>query len=265
MNWDIVYKGIYDENGRSIFERKLSASFLESIKRAQGPYVFANQYLNEIIPTDLQSFKREWLAYYDSVPECTHNFMFIDPAISQADSADFTGVVVVAVDADKRWYVRYARRHKITPPQIIELIFTLAKEFDPQIIGIEDVAYQKALLYFMDEEMRRRNVLLPIKGVKPPTDRNKQMRILGALVPRFFSGTVLLNRGLTDLEIELLKFPRGSHDDLIDALAAVEYIYYPPPREKEWDKKPGINSADYERYYIHKLKGRQDGTFQQED
>jgi predicted phage terminase large subunit-like protein len=265
MQWDIVYKGIYDEDGRSIFERKLPTSFLDSIKRAQGPYVFANQYLNEIIPTELQSFKREWLVYYNSLPSSIHNFMFIDPAISQADSADFTGVVVVAVDADKRWYVRYARRHKITPPQIIELIFALAKEFDPQIIGIEDVAYQKALLYFMDEEMRRRNVLLPIKGVKPPTDRNKQMRILGALVPRFFSGTVMLNRGLTDLELELLKFPRGSHDDLIDALAAVEYIYYPPPHEKEWAKKPAPNAPNYESYYINKLRGGQDGRTDQEE
>lgn len=232
---------------------------MASAKRTMGSYVYANQYLNEIIPVELQSFKRDWFRYYDSLPKTLHHFVFIDPAISQADTADFTGVVVVAVDSEKRWYVKLARRYKITPTQIINLIFELNANFSPQIIGVEEVAYQKALLYFLDEEMRRRNVLLPVKGIKPPTDRTKQARIL-SMVPRFEWQRIFLNRGLTDLELELLQFPRGAHDDLIDALASIEYIYYPPDKDKEFDKKPAANSPDYERWYIHNLRSRENGS-----
>lgn len=263
MRWGLVYEKAIREDGSPYFPQKLGLAVLEDKKRAMGSYIFANQYLNEIIPAELQCFKKDWFAYYDKLPDRTTTFMFVDPAISQADTADFTGVVVVSVDVEKRWFIRYARRHKITPTEIINLLFTLYAEFKPDIIGIEDVAYQKALLYFLDEEMRRRDVRLPVKGVKPPTDKTKEMRIL-SLVPRFEFNRVQMNRGLTDLELELLKFPRGSHDDLVDALAGIEYVYYPPSKEQEWARKPNKNDPKYESWYIQNLRKGENGEGSEE-
>lgn len=254
--WEVIIKKAINEDGSLFFPQKHSIEFLEQAKKTMGSYMFANQYLNEIIPLEDQTFKKEWIHYYDEIPKNAHNFVFVDPAISQADTADYTGVVCVAVDPDNRWYVRAAKRYKITPTQIISLLFEINKIFSPKIIGVEEVAYQKALLYFLDEEMRRRNIILPVKGIRPPQDKSKQMRIL-SLVPRMEWNRLYLNKGLQDLELELMSFPRGSHDDLIDALASIEYIYYPPPHEKEWDKKPTPASADYERWYIHNLRNRQ--------
>lgn len=253
MKWNIVYEKALRDDGSLFFPEKLTHEFLEDAKRTMGSYLFANQYLNEVIPSDMQTFKREWFRYYDSLPKTLHNFIFVDPALSETDTADYTGIVVVAVDPEKRWYVRFARRYRLTPTQLIDQIFKLNKEFSPQIIGIEEVAYQKALLYFLDEEMRRRDELLPIKGVRPPTDKTKQMRIL-SLVPRFEWERLYLARGLSDLELELLSFPRGAHDDLIDALAGVEYIYHAPTVENPWkDKEPGPQHKDYEKWYIEKM------------
>ena len=56
------------------------------------------------------------------------------------------------------------------------------------------------------------------------------------LAPRFMTGTVWFPQGadfLQELEGELLKFPTGIHDDLIDALAYIEQIALVPAR---WDK-----------------------------
>jgi predicted phage terminase large subunit-like protein len=257
MNWDVVYEKAIREDGSLFFPQKLTQEFLDNARRTMGSYLFANQYMNEVIPADAQSFKREWFTYYSALPKRVNTFIQIDPAISQQLAADYTGVVVVSVDADNRRYVRFAKRYKITPTEIVQLVFKLNEEFQPAIIGVEDVAYQKALLYFLDEEMRRRNVLLPVKGVKPPNDRTKEMKILG-MVPRFEWGHMLLNQGLHDLEMELLSFPRGSHDDLIDALASMDAIIYPPDRERENDKQPNpANVADYERWYIRQLQKRQ--------
>lgn len=81
-------------------------------------------------------------------------------------------------------------------------------EFRPMGIGIEDVAYQKALLHFMAEEMRRRNTFLPIKGIGRSTvsmdggkrsSNSKPIRIR-SLVPRFEYGKILLKYGLIDFE-----------------------------------------------------------------
>lgn len=254
--WEVIIQKAVKDDGTPLFPQKLSLERLEQIKRAIGSYQYANQYENQIVPTDKQTFKKEWFKYYDSIPDNHYNFVYVDPAISQADTADFTGVVCVAVDSESRWYVRDAKRYKITPTQLISLLFTINDIFKPMVIGIEEVAYQKSLLYFLDEEMRRRGKILPVKGIRPPTDKSKQLRIL-SMQPRIEWGRVFFNRGLQDLEMELLAFPRAAHDDLSDSLASIEFIYYTPPQEKPWAKPPAQNSPDYEKYYIHNMHKNQ--------
>lgn len=259
MQWEVVYKKAYNEDGSLFFPEKLTHAFLERQKKEQGSYIFSNQYLNEIIPLELQTFKNEWIKYYDSIPRIHHNFAFIDPAISQADGADFTGVVVVAVDTENRWYVRFAKRYKITPTQLISLVFELQKNFKTMGIGIEEVAFQQVLSHFIGEEMKKRMDFLPIKGIKRGNDKTKEMRIL-SMVPRFEWNGIFLNKGLNDLELELMMFPRGAHDDLIDSLSSIAEIAFSPTAEKLWDKPPPPNHPDYERYYIHKMRTKeQDG------
>lgn len=258
--WEVVYKKAYNEDGSLFFPEKLSQEFLEGARKTMGSYLFANQYLNEIIPAEDQTFKKIWFKYHDELPKRLNNFVFVDPALSEADGSDFTGIVVVGVDWKKDWYVRYAQRHRLTPTQLIEFIFRINAQFSPNVIGIEEVAYQKALLYFLDEEMRRRNVLLPVTGVKQPHDKTKQTRIL-SLVPRFEWGHIFLNKGLTYLELELLQFPRGAHDDIIDSLASIEQIAFPPEKPKEFETKPHVNDPKYEKWYIQQLhKGVRHGN-----
>jgi predicted phage terminase large subunit-like protein len=250
VKWQVVYRRAYNGDGTLFFPEKLSHEFLESAKKSMGSYIFSNQYLNEIIPSDLQTFKKAWFKYYETLPIVKNTFIFIDPALSEADTADSTGIVVCHTDADKRWFVEHAARYRISPTKLIEFLFELNRRYKPNCIGIETVAFQKVLLYFLGEEMRRRNELLPVTGIKYPTDRSKQQRVL-SLVPRFEWGHIYINQGLTDLELELLQFPRASHDDLIDALASIEYIAnYPDKRKEEISKPNSASHPDYEKWYI---------------
>lgn len=250
MKWNVILRRAYNDDGSLFFPERLTQEFLEDKKRALGSYIFANQYLNEIIPADRQTFKREWFRYYSALPKKKTTFIFVDPALSEADTADFTGVVVLHVDQNKDWFIPYAKRYRISPPELVRHLFELNREFKPNIIGIEAVAYQKALLYFLDEEMRRRNVILPVKDVKYPNRNSKQTRIL-SLVPRMEFGHMMFAQGLTDLELELLQFPRASHDDLLDSLAGMEYIAYPPSSKEDEMKKPNSPSdPNYEKWFI---------------
>lgn len=250
MKWEVVYKRAYNSDGSLFFPEKLSNEFLESAKRTMGSYIFANQYLNEIIPADRQTFKKDWFKYFETIPKKHHTFVFIDPALSEADTSDFTGVVVLKIDQKGDWFIPYAKRHRLSPTELVQFVFRINDEFSPQVIGIEEVAYQKALLYFLAEEMRRRNKVIPITGIKYAPDKSKQTRIL-SLVPRFEWGHMHLAQGLSDLELELLQFPRGSHDDLIDALAGLDYIAFKPDDKPEEIKKPhSASHPDFERWAI---------------
>lgn len=252
--WSFVLERAIREDGSLLFPERLTQEFLLDVKKTMGSYLFSNQYMNEIIPAGESPFKREWLRYYQSIPDTHYTFAFIDPAISTMETADYTALVIIDVDPNRQRYLRVANRYRITPTQIVELIFRVNEEYHPQVIGLEDVAYQKALLYMLDGEMRRRNCILPVTGVRPPTTKTKEMKILG-LVPHFEWGRLLVNQGLHDFETEYAQFPRGSHDDILDALASIEQILYFPTVSGKMDQGPRPNEAGYESWYIkNKLK-----------
>jgi predicted phage terminase large subunit-like protein len=257
MKWSTVYRSAVNPDGSLFFKERLTQEFLDDARRTMGSYLFANQYLNEVLPEGSQPLKKEWLRYYKVLPEIKHSFAFIDPAISLSKDADFTGVVIIDVDLEHNWYLKYAQRYKITPSEIIDLIFRLHTQFGLNCIGIEDVAYQKALLYMMDEEMKRRKIIVPIKGIHPGTDRSKETRIM-SLVPRFEWSRIFIAQGLHDFEMEYGQFPRGAHDDLLDALSQLEQIVFYPQKVRKIDEQPHPSDPKYESWYIANLHKKRD-------
>lgn len=247
----MVYEKAIRDDGSLLFPEKLSKEFLHQARSIMGSYIFANQYQNEIIPDGLQVFKESWIKYYSELPKKKYTFAMIDPAIGQEDHHDYTGVVVIDVDTDANWYIRAAKRGRYTPTEIIDLIFRIYDQFQPKIIGVESVAYQKALLYMLDEEMKKRRRVIPVKDIHPGIDKTKEMRISGVLVPRYEWGRIYHAKGLEDLESELLLFPRASHDDIIDALSLLDNIITYPEKEKEKNERPNSPAhPDYEKWYI---------------
>jgi len=260
--WSIVYEGAVKADGTLFFPERLNKDTLKALRKTMGPYKYANQYLNLTIPDEDQDFKKSWLRGYREIPEKVYTFAFIDPAISLGDGADYTATVVVDVDSDRNWYVRMAYRQRITATDTVRWIFKVFKEFKPMILGIEDVAYQASLLHFMQEEMIKSGVMVPLKGIKRTTaqkdgtkrDNNSKPFRIRSLVPRFEMGKILINQGLDDFIMEYTTFPRGAHDDLLDALASIEEIVVYPDKQKEVNDVRNPNDPRYEKEFIRRLQ-----------
>ncbi len=251
--WDICYKRAINPDGSLLFPERLTDEFLDKVRRSMGSYLFANQYMNQIIPEDQKVFKPAWIRYYEEVPKVVNNFAFVDPAIGQKDRNDYTGIAVISVDPQGRWFVIQAGRYRLTPSEIVSKLFEMNAYFNLSGIGVEVVAYQEALLYLLAEEMQKRQAVLPVKGITR-SHQSKKTRILG-LVPRMEWGSLYLNRGLKDLEDEMATFPRGSHDDVLDALASLEEIVFYPevPKEKPLEQPKSASDPLYEKWYIQDL------------
>lgn len=259
--WSIVYRGAHNPDGSLFFPERLNEEFLQQMRKTQGTYKYYNQYENKVIPDGEQDFKSAWIKTYETLPANRYTFAFIDPAISLNDGADYTATVLVDVDEDKNWYLRMALRQRITATDTVRWIFKLFDEYNPATIGIEEVAYQKALLDFTKEEMLRRNKIVPIRGVRRSNikadgskvaNNSKPFRIR-SLVPRFEFGKILIAQGLDDFLIEYKSFPRGSHDDILDALASIEEIVFYPDKQKEIKRELQPADPGYEREFIKRL------------
>lgn len=254
--WSVVYKKAIQDDGTLLFPERLDRKFLENARRTMGSYLFANQYQNEVVPDDERRFKPEWLRTFTETPSNKYSFGFIDPAIGQKDHHDYTAIVIVDVDSEGTWYVRVANRYRLTPTQIVDKMFAISSQFNLKGLGVETVAYQEAILDILGQEMRKRTSILPVTGIKRSAV-SKETRIL-KLVPRFEWGRIFVSPQLKDFEDEYSMFPRGSHDDLLDALASLEEIvHYPQKKEIQIERPNGPNHPDYERWYIQQLtKGK---------
>lgn len=256
MEWSVVYESATRKDGSLLFPERLTLEFLDNARRVMGPYNYENQYQNQVIPEDEKRFKPHWLRYFHSLPDTVYTFAFVDPAIGQKEHHDYTGIAVVSVDPDANWYVRVANRYRLTPTEIVEKVFEIHKTFKCQAIGIESVGYQEALLYILDEEMKKRQTIVPVRGITR-SRQSKESRILG-LVPRFDLGRCMVMQGMLDFEEEYATFPRGSYDDILDALASIDNVVLYPERKKETLTQPhSPQDKNYESWVIRQMVKRQ--------
>lgn len=217
-----VYRAINDWG--ALWPEHLNLEELESIKQeyiSQGQvFLFYQEYQNDPVSSELQKFKLEKFKYFEDKELLTKDvrtFITIDRSYSLEKTADFTAFVVVSVDRENKWYVRMAERVKGTEKELIDKIFDLKGYYNPEMFGIEQKAFKYTIKPALEDEMRKRNIFFKVEELKD-LGRGKNTRIEG-LIPRFESSSVFLKRDQTDLIDELIKFPKGIHDDLIDSLA----------------------------------------------
>lgn len=145
----------------------------------------------------------------------TSCYVTIDTAVSQEDKADFTGVTINWVNEEGMWHLK-SYRAKITPTEVIDLIFGLHNQYKPEKIGIEKGMYTSVIKPFLQEEMRKRNVYPYIVEVDHQ-NKKKESRIEW-LLPRYESNSIWHIKGeCGDLEAELLRHPANVHDDVADS------------------------------------------------
>jgi predicted phage terminase large subunit-like protein len=199
--------------------------------REEGWGHFSSQYLNDPVPEEDATFKKTWFKYYTSDDirgKILNKFLLIDPAISLAKDADYTAMVVIGVDEYNNIFILDIARARMSPNEIINQIFRLRDNWNLSEVCIEQVAFQRVIGYALREDSRFKMRPLRITELKP-NDRSKDQRIKG-LQPSYENGKIFHNKTLANniyLEDELVRFPRSSHDDVIDALAYFPDVVYP--------------------------------------
>ena len=259
-DFDLFFRQAYKGNLETgadlemLYPQKFTQEIIEGLKRSKGPLEFAAQYMNDPMPAEEAKFKPQWFKQVleDELKwrEMSY-FTMVDPAIGQLKDSDRTAIVTIGVDQFNNWFIVNVIWEKLLPSDTINYIFANWERFQPRQIGIEMVSFQKSLQYALHDEMRRRNIYLPIVELK--ASRSKEERIEG-LIPRYANGSIyhLTQCPFRDeLEEELMRFPRGKHDDVIDALAYGLQIAHQARTHKPVFDREGGDSEDRVNKFLY--------------
>ena len=239
--WNVLWFSIWNDKEKSIWPERFPKERILQIKDEFSSVGningFYQEYMNIAQSPDDAPFQPEWIKLhsyeYKKIEgqnviiknEGLENerikpvelYTGVDPASSLSARADFFVIATIAIDSENNKYVLDIYRDKISPAKQPQKIIDIYKKFKPRRVKVETVGYQEALRTAVRELMLQESLYIPglEKGVKP---RNRKSERLLSLVPLFAKGTFFFRPQDNIPQQEFLSYPRGKHDDVMDAI-----------------------------------------------
>ena len=213
-------------------------------KASMQPRIWSALFQQNPVPDEGMLFRKEYFKYSAHKPniESLNVFTAWDFAIGQKQQNDWTVGATVVQDTADNLYVVEITRFRGDALQIIEAMVQVAKRWSPANgmyhIGVEDGQIWRSIEPLLKLRMSKDRLYLPYTAMKPLTDKLARARPLQG---RMQSGTVLFPKEAPWLgvaETELLRFPAGAHDDIVDALAWVVQLATTRPPPRQWEPPP---------------------------
>lgn len=234
-SWQTKRFSIFDEDGLSRWPDRFPTDAIYEDKKAHSDRGQLLLWLREmecsVASEETAHFKREWLQYYDDLPEGLPCFLAIDPVPPPTErkasegrlsrDTDYEVLSVVGVSGGNFYLLDLSASRGHTPEWTVNEFFRLVDKWHPLKARVEGVAYQRTLKWILEKEMgeRRRFIQVDAEGEK----RKKLHRIIQAFsgigsqkrffLPRERTATLL------DFEAQFVSYPQVKHDDLLDGTA----------------------------------------------
>lgn len=198
------------------------------------PDVYSQEYLNVPIDESLSYFKRsDFRDFTESDREFMKQkdwkrffnfYIGTDLAVSIKEVSDWSVFLVGAVDESGYLYIVDVIRERMDAQEIVETLLKLQKVYDPVAISMERGQIEKSIGPFLRQRMLETGTFPQILPMTPSVDKLTRARSMQA---RCRAGAVKFDKQADwyyDFEDEACLFPRGKHDDQVDALAYVGLI-----------------------------------------
>jgi predicted phage terminase large subunit-like protein len=212
---------------------------LNRIKKTIPNRFWAALYQQNPVPDDGAYFTKDQFRRTTPPPVRRANvFVAFDFAISEKKQNDYTVGTVGLQDSDDKLHVVDMVRFKSGDGMfIVDSILNLCQKwYSPGLVlGVEDGQIYRAIESLLKKRMRERQFYPPIQLLKPITDKLARARPLQG---RMQQGMVSFADGAEwydTARTEMLRFPAGVHDDIVDSLAwlATMVVGREAPRDQQ--------------------------------
>ena len=204
--------------------------------------IYSQEYLNIPLDESVAFFKKgDFFPTTDEHRKTRmNNYLTVDLAISETEKADYSVFIVAGVDENKVIHIKDVIRERMDGKEIVDTLITLQRIYDFEAVGVEDMQVSKAIGPFLREQMLSENTFLNLVPLKHGgKDKITRARSIQA---RMRAHGVCFNRDsdwYPAFENECLTFPRGKHDDQVDAFAylglMLDKLIEAPTKEEQED------------------------------
>lgn len=249
-------QGVPDQQGLPVYPERFDDEVLKEIEAAVGNYMFQALMMNSPLSAKDMVFNTDDLQYYDVEPKGLQVFTTVDlaPPDSKSADPDYNVVMTAGIHPDgKGIFVLDYFRARCNPGELIEAIFDHVERFSPLKVGVETVGYQKSLQWWIQEVQSKRGKWFNVEGLSTST-KKKEFRIRG-LQPVVQARKLFIKPWMKELVGEFSSFPRGIHDDLIDALA-YQLEFWSHVEQLEEEARVEVKGRFHGARLLEELRGR---------
>ena len=240
------------KDGQALWPERYNVDALKRIKAAIGPRDFEALYQQNPTPDDGTFFLRDWFKRHDDAPAKGHIYITSDYAVTE-DGGDWTAHLVWNYHEDTLTLID-GWTGQTSADVWIEELLRLFKQHRPLCYFGEAGVIVKAVKPMLTRRMNELRVFARTEWIPSISDKPTRARAFQA---RAAMGKVSLPK--TDLGEkvlnQLLSFPAGKHDDLVDTCALMGMVidmahpgftpaapepltrprdYRPPPKADNW-------------------------------
>lgn len=205
--------------------QRFTREMLLKIKRTLQPRHWSALYQQNPVPDEGLFFTKDMLRYEPRIPDYREMYTFVawDLAIGMRQTNDWTVGVVGALDWNDDLHIIDLVRARWNAHQIADAIISTHVKYEATLTGIEKGQLELAIKPTLEKLMQERRQYITLaegdQALKPVTDKLVRARPLQG---RMQQGKLILPSDQPWVEVlvhELLRFPGGLHDDIVDSLA----------------------------------------------
>ena len=219
--WKTIKLGIFDDDGRSVWEERFPTEEMLAKKRAfiersQLPY-WLREMECKIVSHETAAFNTKLLKHYETLPSFMQVFAGIDPAreTKRTTRAHKAAIVFIGVSKGITYWLEDWSAKDANPEMMWVEFLRMATYWRPLITGIETVAYQQTLEWYFNQRMQQTNSPFTIK---PYDDRRRKPdRIRQAFTQRIVMGTFQTRIGMHEINAALAEYTDEVDIDILDA------------------------------------------------
>jgi predicted phage terminase large subunit-like protein len=211
--WELVSYPAEFDDGTRLWADLMTQEEFDKLKG--DPKVWFSQYQQNPMAGEAMVFKKEDVKFFSDEEQYTRTFTMFDPAFTRNKGSDESAIVTIGVK-DLNVYSLDTTHGKFKPDEKLNHLFRIQKQYNSDV-GVEVNQARDEIMKAINDKMIETGQRFKVIEIFSKQNKHDKIELnLGVLLN---NGRLYIKSTQSRLYAQLLSFPKGRHDDVLDALA----------------------------------------------